>query len=171
MVVTLDEINALDREAFVIRLGFVAEDSPWVAYGAYDYHPFADPLELVAAFRGAIARAGERQLDLLRAHPDLAGRAAVAAELTPASTAEQRSAGLDRLTAAEYVLFHERNAAYRATFGIPFIVCVRDHTKASILAAYERRLGNDRDVEIAVALDEVVKIIRLRVADLLDQGA
>ena len=166
---TLEEINALDREAFVVRFGAVAEDSPWVAYGAYDYHPFATALELVAGFRGAIAREGsERQIALLRAHPDLAGRAAVARELTAASTSEQAAVGLDRLSPEEFARFAGCNEAYRERFGFPFVVCVREHTIASILAAYEDRVANDDDVELAIALDEVVKIIRLRVADLVD---
>jgi 2-oxo-4-hydroxy-4-carboxy-5-ureidoimidazoline decarboxylase len=167
--VTLDEINALDREAFTVRLGAIAEDSPWVAYGAYDYRPFADALELVAAFRGAVARADEeRQVALIRAHPDLAGRAAIAGELTAHSRSEQATAGLDRLTAAEYARFTNANAAYRERFGFPFVICVRDGgTKETILAAYEQRLAHDPAVELAIALDEIVKIMRLRIADLL----
>jgi 2-oxo-4-hydroxy-4-carboxy-5-ureidoimidazoline decarboxylase len=166
--VTLDEINALDREAFTVRLGAIAEGSPWVAYGAYDYHPFADPLELVAAFRGAVARADEeRQLALIRAHPDLAGRAAVAGELTEQSRSEQAAAGLDRLTAAEYEDLTRANDAYRERFGFPFVICVRGMTAQTIMAACAERLGHDPDVEMAIALDEVVKIVRLRIADLL----
>ncbi len=166
----LVEINALDREGFVLRLGLVAEGSPWVAYGAYDLHPFATALELVAAFRAAIAReTDERQVELIRAHPDLAGRAALAGELTVESASEQASLGLDRLSAEEFALFHARNDAYRERYGFPFVVCVRQQTKASILHAYEQRLANDREVEVAVALDEIVSIIRLRVADLVEE--
>jgi OHCU decarboxylase len=165
----LAEINALDREAFVVRFGLVAEGSPWVAYGAFDFHPFASALELVAAFRGAIAReTDERQVALIRAHPDLAGRAAIAGDLTAESAAEQASLGLDRLSPEEFALFHARNDAYRARFGFPFVICVREQTRASILAAYQRRLDHEPDVEVAVALDEIVSIIRLRVADLVD---
>ena len=166
----LAEINALDREAFVVRLGLVAEASPWVAYGAYDLHPFATALELVAAFRAAIAReSDERQVELIRAHPDLAGRAALAGELTAESASEQASLGLDRLSADEFALFHACNDAYRERFCFPFVICVRQQTKASILAAYERRLANEHDVEVAVALDEIVSIIRLRVADRVEE--
>jgi len=166
--VTLGEINRLDREAFTIRLGGLAEDSPWVAYSAWEYRPFATALELVAGFRGAIARAGEeRQIALLEAHPDLAGRAAMAGELTPESTREQAAAGLGALGPDDYATFHERSDAYRARFGYPFVICAREHTSASVLAAFAERLAHDRDEELAIALDEVVKIIRLRVADLL----
>jgi OHCU decarboxylase len=166
--VTLDEINALDREAFTLRLAGIAEGSPWVAYGAYDYRPFDDALELVAAFRGAVARADdERQLALIRAHPDLAGRAAIAGELTEHSRSEQATAGLDRLTPDEHAAFTRANEAYRERFGFPFVICVRNGTKDTILAAYEQRLAHDPDVEMAVALDEIVKIMRLRIADLL----
>jgi 2-oxo-4-hydroxy-4-carboxy-5-ureidoimidazoline decarboxylase len=166
--VTLDEINALDREAFTLRLGAIAEGSPWVAYGAYDYRPFDDALELVAAFRGAVARADdERQVALIRAHPDLAGRAAIAGELTAQSRSEQATVGLDRLTPAEFEQFTRANDAYRERFGFPFVICVREGTKETILAAYEERLGHEPEVEMAIALDEIVKIMRLRIADLL----
>jgi OHCU decarboxylase len=164
----LEEINSLDREAFTLRLGEIAEGSPWVAYGAYDYRPFADPLELVAAFRGAVARAGpERQVALVQAHPDLAGKAAVAGALTEQSAREQAGVGLDRLTPAEYARFSTANDAYRERFGFPFVICVREQSKESILAAYEERLAHDPDIELAIALDEIVKIMRLRIADLL----
>lgn len=165
---TLEEINALDREAFTIRLGGIAEGSPWVAYGAYDYRPFDDALELVAAFRGAVARAEEeRQVALIRAHPDLAGRAAVAGELTEFSAQEQATAGLDRLTPEEFERFQRANDAYRERFGFPFVICVREQSKETILADYDRRLAHDPELETAIALDEIVKIMRLRIADLL----
>jgi 2-oxo-4-hydroxy-4-carboxy-5-ureidoimidazoline decarboxylase len=102
----------------------------------------------------------EEQLALIRAHPELAGKAAV--DLTPASASEQASAGLDRLSQEEYDRFHALNAAYRDKFGFPFIICVRLTDKAGILAAMERRLANDRDTEIATALDQIGEIVRLR---------
>ena len=104
----------------------------------------------------------EEQLALIRAHPELAGKAAVDGSLTEASAAEQASAGLDRLTQAEFDRFHALNAAYREKFGFPFIICVRLTDKAGILAAMERRLANDRDTEIATALDQIGEIVRLR---------
>lgn len=108
----------------------------------------------------------EEQLALIRAHPELAGKAAVDGSLTQASAAEQASAGLDRLSQAEFDRFHALNAAYRQKFGFPFIICVRLTDKAGILAAMERRLANDRDTEIAIALDEIGEIVRLRLEDM-----
>ena len=107
----------------------------------------------------------ERKLALIRAHPDLAGRAAIAGELTAASTREQASAGLDRLSPEEYRRFHALNDAYRARFGFPFIIAVRENTRESILQSFEARLGNERDAEVRTALEEIGKIVRLRLAD------
>jgi len=104
----------------------------------------------------------EEQLALIRAHPELAGKAAIDNSLTEASAAEQASAGLDRLSEAEFARFHALNAAYREKFGFPFIICVRLTDKAGILAAMERRLANDRETEIAAALHEIGEIVRLR---------
>ena len=99
---------------------------------------------------------------LIRAHPELAGKAAIDRTLTDASTAEQASAGLDRLTQAEFDRFHALNAAYRDRFGFPFIICVRKTDKAGILAAMQTRLANDRATELAAALHEIGEIVRLR---------
>ena len=107
----------------------------------------------------------EEQLALIRAHPELAGKAAVDGSLTQASAAEQASAGLDRLTQTEFDRFHALNAAYREKFGFPFIICVRLTDKAGILAEMERRLANDRDTEIATALGEIGEIVRLRLEE------
>jgi 2-oxo-4-hydroxy-4-carboxy-5-ureidoimidazoline decarboxylase len=134
------------------------EHSPWVEARA-DARPSSGDrhADLMAVVHDATP---EEQLALIRAHPELAGKAAVA--LTEASAAEQASAGLDRLTQAEFDTFHALNAAYAEKFGFPFIICVRLTDKAGILAAMERRLANDRDTEIAAALDEIGKIVRLR---------
>ena len=107
----------------------------------------------------------EERLALIRAHPELAGKAAIDRTLTEASAAEQASAGLDRLTSEEYERFHKLNAAYRERFDFPFIICVRLTDKAGILAAMERRLGNDRDAEIATAIGQIGEIVRLRLED------
>ena len=101
----------------------------------------------------------------MRAHPDLAGRAALAGELTPESAAEQASAGLDRMTAADLARFTALNDAYRARFGFPFVMRVRGRSVAEILAAYERRLGNDAEAERRAAIEEIVAIMRLRLAE------
>jgi 2-oxo-4-hydroxy-4-carboxy-5-ureidoimidazoline decarboxylase len=131
------------------------EHSPWVEARAAS-HSHADLMAVVHA------ATPEEQLALIRAHPELAGKAAIDGSLTEASAAEQASAGLDRLTEAEFDRFHALNAAYRQKFGFPFIICVRLTDKAGILAAMECRLANDRDTEIAAALDEIGKIVRLR---------
>ena len=136
------------------------EHSPWVELRA-DSRPSSGDrhADLMAVVRDA---APEEQLALIRAHPELAGKAAVDGALTEASAAEQASAGLDRLTPEEFDRFHALNAAYREKFGFPFIICVRLTDKAGILAAMERRLANDRDTEIAIALAEIGEIVRLR---------
>ena len=136
------------------------EHSPWVEARA-DARPSSGDrhADLMAVVQEADP---EEQLALIRAHPELAGKAAVDGSLTEASAAEQASAGLDRLSQAEFDRFQTLNAAYTQKFGFPFIVCVRLTNKAGILAAMERRLANDRDTEIATALDEIGKIVRLR---------
>ena len=157
---TLDTINALDTSAFVARFGALFEHSPWVVERAAAMRPFAD---LHAGLMGALyAASPDQQLALIRAHPELAGKAAIDHALTEASAAEQASAGLDRLTPDEFGRFSALNGAYRARFDFPFIICVRLTDKAGILAAMERRLGHDREQEIATAIDEIGKIVRLR---------
>jgi OHCU decarboxylase len=155
-----------DRDAFVARNGALFEHSPWVAEAAWEAGPFADDEALLAAMIAAVERAPrERQLALIRAHPDLAGRAAIAGALTADSAREQAAAGLDRLTPDEYDAFTQTNAAYRERHGFPFVICAREHDKASILAAAAERLEHDTDAEIAVALAEIGKIARLRLED------
>lgn len=136
------------------------ENSPWVEERA-DARPSSGNrhADLMAVVYEASA---EEQLALIRAHPELAGKAAIDRTLTEASAAEQISAGLDRLTEAEYARFHDLNAAYRERFGFPFIICVRLTDKAGILAAMARRLENDREAEIATALQQIGEIVRLR---------
>ena len=146
--------------AFVERYGALFEHSPWVVERAAERLPLPD---LHAGLMQVVHDATpEEQLALIRAHPELAGKAAVDGSLTEASAAEQASAGLDRLSQAEFEHFHALNAAYREKFGFPFIICVRRTDKAGILAAMGRRLANDRDTEIAAALDEIGEIVRLR---------
>jgi 2-oxo-4-hydroxy-4-carboxy-5-ureidoimidazoline decarboxylase len=172
MLRTIAEINASVREEFVTWLGGVFEHSPWLADAAWSARPFADRAALHRAMVEVVNRASPgQQLALIRAHPDLVGRAALAGTLTRASTAEQEAAGLDpgRLTEAERTRFADLNAAYQSRFGFPFIICARENTKATILAAFEQRLGHDRDQEIRTALDEIAKIARLRLTDLVNE--
>jgi OHCU decarboxylase len=163
----MESINELDRAAFVERYGPLFEHSPWVAEDAWSDRPFAGADELFEALRSAMCSAPRaRQLALIRAHPDLAGKAAIEGTLTGSSTREQASAGLDRLTPDEYEQFTRTNAAYRERFGFPFVVCVREHTKESILRVAAERLEHTRDEEVRVALEEIAKIARLRLEDL-----
>jgi OHCU decarboxylase len=163
----MEEVNELGREAFVERFGPLFEHSPWVAADAWSDRPFADKDELFEALRAAMYSAPtERKLALIRAHPDLAGRAAIEGTLTRSSEHEQASAGLDRLTPDEYAAFTRLNTAYRERFGFPFVVCVREHTKESILRVAAERLEHNRDEEVRVALEEIAKIARLRMEDL-----
>jgi len=154
----------LDEDAFVARYGALFEHSPWVAREAYRRGPRDD---LPAAFAAALREAPrDERLAVLRAHPELAGREATAGELTEASMREQAGAGLDRLTAEELAAWRALNHAYRERFGFPLVVCVREHTQDSILAWGRRRLDNDVDRELDVAIGEVVKIARLRLEDM-----
>jgi 2-oxo-4-hydroxy-4-carboxy-5-ureidoimidazoline decarboxylase len=168
--VRLSALNALDRQQFVNAVGAIFEHSPWIAERAHAAAPFADPAALHGAMMAVVDRAGESEkLALLRAHPDLAGKLARAGALTAHSTGEQASAGLDRLNEDEYRRFTTLNDAYKARFGFPFIIAVRENTKASILAAFERRLEHDRNQEFATALTEVGKIARMRLSALIEE--
>jgi 2-oxo-4-hydroxy-4-carboxy-5-ureidoimidazoline decarboxylase len=165
---SLAALNAADRATFVAAVGFAFEHSPWIAEAGWERRPFADLDALHAALVGTVAAASEaRKLALIAAHPDLAGRVAREGRLTAASRGEQAAAGLDRLDPAELARFETANAAYRARFGFPFVICAREHDKASILAALERRATRERAAEIATALDEIAKIARLRLEDAL----
>jgi OHCU decarboxylase len=164
----MNTVNDLDREAFVNRFGALFEHSPWVAEAAWHDRPFSDREELYEALVAAMhAASRERKLALIRAHPDLAGKAAIEGTLTDSSKSEQASAGLDHLSPDEYDAFTRTNTAYRERFGFPFVVCAREHTKESILRVAAERLSNSEDEEIGVALDEIAKIARLRLEDLL----
>lgn len=136
------------------------EHSPWVEARA-DARPASGNRhrDLMTVVHEATI---EEKLALIRAHPELAGKAAIDRTLTQASAAEQASAGLDRLSEEEFARFHSLNAAYRERFGFPFIICVRLTDKAGILAAMEARLGNERDTEIATAIAQIGDIVRLR---------
>jgi 2-oxo-4-hydroxy-4-carboxy-5-ureidoimidazoline decarboxylase len=162
-VTTLKNLNAADTAEFVDAIGFAFEHSPWVAEGAAARRPFADFETLHAAMVAVVAGAPpEAQIALISAHPDLAGRVAREGRLTASSQSEQAAAGLETLTADEIARFEADNAAYRARFGFPFVICAREHDKASILAALERRGRSERATEVATALAEIAKIARLR---------
>jgi 2-oxo-4-hydroxy-4-carboxy-5-ureidoimidazoline decarboxylase len=161
----LSTLNTCDPAAFVRALGEIYEDSPWVAERAAGDRPFATVAALTDAMARAVAAATkEEKVALVRAHPDLAGKAARAGKLTHASTAEQGELGLDRLSDQEYDRFEQLNGSYKSRFGFPFVICVRRQTRDAILAAFERRLRNDADAELKTALAEIDLIARLRLA-------
>jgi OHCU decarboxylase len=161
-------LNAADRATFVGTIGFAFEDSPWIAEAAWAGRPFADRNALLRALITVVEQSPEeRRIALIAAHSDLAGRVAREGRLTAASRDEQAAAGLDRLTAEERARFEAVNGSYRARFGFPFVICAREHDTGSILAALEARAGNDRGDEIVTALDEIAKIARLRLADVV----
>ena len=159
-------VDAMDRDAFTIALTSVVEHSPWVAQRAWELRPFGSRDRLQLAFETAIRTAPrERRLDVLRAHPELAGRAAGDGELTESSASEQRAGKLDRLSADERAALGQLNLDYRGRFGFPFISCVREHSVASLLAWGAVRLKRDLEDEEATALAEVGKIIGLRLRE------
>lgn len=165
MIVTKDE--------FVARFGGVFEHSPWVAEGAYE-RGVEEPLTasgVHAALCAVFRAAGESErLAVLRAHPDLAGKLAIAGELTEDSRKEQAGAGLDRLTADEHARFTALNSAYVEKFGFPFIIAVKGLNKDDILSAFETRINNDRNAEFATASAQVERIALLRLTSMLPEG-
>ena len=168
---TLTALNRADEAHFVDLLGGVFEHSPWVAEGAWAARPFEFVEGLHRAMVAVVEEAGEKQLELIRAHPDLAGKAARAGSLTAASSREQAGAGLDRLGEEEYERFHTLNDAYKEKFDFPFILAVKGHTKTSILEAFESRLPHSAQEERQTALAEIYKIARFRLEALLGDPA
>jgi 2-oxo-4-hydroxy-4-carboxy-5-ureidoimidazoline decarboxylase len=166
--VTLEQLNTCDQAFFAASLGHLFEHSPWVASETWAKRPFADVLSLHAALCATMRVATpDRQLALIRAHPDLAGRLAAAGKLTPESKNEQASAGLTQLTADELAGFQKLNEAYTTRFGFPFIICARLNARDAILRAMETRVNNSAAVEFEAALTEIEKIAWLRLNDLL----
>ena len=165
---SLADLNACSKADFVEALANIFEYSPWIAEQAASARPFAGVNQLFAAMKDAVDRAApELRLALIRAHPDLANKTQRAAGLTAESNAEQNSVGLDRLSDAEYEAFEQVNNAYRAKFEFPYIVCVRRHTKDSILRDFERRLPNDAKTETQKSIEEICRIAALRVDQLV----
>jgi 2-oxo-4-hydroxy-4-carboxy-5-ureidoimidazoline decarboxylase len=160
---SLDTLNGASEADFTAALGDIFEHSPWVAQQAAQRRPFATLKDLHDAMMAALRAAPtETRLALVKAHPDLAGKAARSGAMTADSISEQGSVGLDRLTDAEYDRFTRLNDAYQAKFSIPFIVCVRRHTKDSILNEFERRLTHDSADALDVAIGEIGRITALR---------
>ena len=166
-----DRPSRMDRASFTARFGGIFEHSPWIAERAWALE-LGPAHDTAAGLHNALARAFRsasraERLGVLTAHPDLAGKLAAARRLTADSTAEQVSAGLDALTDAERIEFTELNNAYTARHGFPFIIAVRDHTKATILDAFRRRLEQDNEVEFTEACRQVERIAELRLKDML----
>ncbi len=162
------ELHGLSRDAFVAAFGGVFEHSSWIAEQAFAQGPFGGVAALHAAMLRVLhAASTDAKLALIRAHPDLAGRAALAGELTEASKTEQSRSGLADLTADELARFHTLNNAYRAKFGFPFVMAVKFSNKHDILAAFVERLENDQAAELERALAEIGKIARFRLDDIV----
>ena len=164
----LSELNTCSMDDFVVALANIFEYSPWIAEQAAAARPYAGVKALLAAMKDAVDRApAEQRLTLIKAHPDLANKTQRAAGLTAESSAEQNSLGLDRLSDAEFEAFERVNNAYRAKFGFPYIVCVRRHTKDSVLRDFERRLPNDVATETQTSIAEICRIAALRLDQLV----
>ncbi|WP_095068159.1 2-oxo-4-hydroxy-4-carboxy-5-ureidoimidazoline decarboxylase [Pseudomonas sp. Irchel 3A18] len=162
--------SSLSREAFIAAFADIYEHSPWVAEKAYDLgmNPELDQVENLHARMSEILLNAdhERQLALINAHPDLAGKAAIQGELTEASTREQAGAGIHQCTAEEFQRFTELNHAYKARFGFPFIMAVKGSDRHKILAAFEQRIHHSAEAEFACALAEINKIALFRLLTL-----
>ena len=163
---SLDALNKSDKAEFVRVLDGLFEAAPWVAEQAYASRPFATVAALHDAMMAAVrSRPRQEQIAFVACHPDLAGKAARAGAMAPASVAEQAGLGLDQLSDDEFRRFEKLNADYRQKFGFPFVICVRRQTRDAVLDAFEGRLGNDVDAELAAALEEISYITRLRLVD------
>ncbi|MEN8195912.1 MAG: 2-oxo-4-hydroxy-4-carboxy-5-ureidoimidazoline decarboxylase [Pseudomonadota bacterium] len=161
----------MNRNDFAERFGGVFEHSRWIAEGAWDagLDGKADSVGELHVRMCAVLRSASREqrLGVLNAHPDLAGKLAVAGQLTADSTAEQASAGLDQCSPAEFDQLQALNRAYKAKFGFPFIMAVKGRTRAEIILAFEDRVNNDAETEFTTALQQVERIALLRLDDML----
>ena len=163
----LARLNTCDTDAFVTALASVFEGTPKLAERLATHRPFADQHALIAT-AGQVIRAmpHDERLAYIQAHPELAGAAARLGQMAAHSVEEQGATKLDRLDPSEQALFDASNRAYRDRFGFPFIAAVRLHTRQSLLAAFAQRLTHDRETELATAIDEICKIVGLRIAAL-----
>jgi len=165
---TLSEVNLWDQPTFVRIIGPVFEHSSWIAERTWPKRPFGSLSALHQSLCETVTAATEQEkLDLIRAHPDLVGRAALAGTLTPPSAKEQATAGLDRLTPKEISTFERFNQAYREKFGFPFVICARLNKKNAILEGFRQRLNHSEPEEIHAAIDEIFKIADFRLRDLV----
>ena len=167
---TIEELSSREKAAFVAVLDGIFEHSPWIAERAWQNRPFANIDELHQAMVEVVYKAdADHQLALIRAHPELAGRPALAGELTPHSTAEQQSAGLNACTAAELDDIRSLNRIYQEKFGFPFVMAVAGQSKTHIIESMRVRATADAKMELRRSLDEIGKIARLRLDVLFSQ--
>lgn len=158
----IEQVNGMAETEFVEAFGDIAEHSPWVAGQALESRPFANRNDMISAFENALRSADrDRQLALIRAHPDLAGRA----KLTADSASEQAGAGLDTLSQSEFERFNALNDAYKEKFDFPFIFAVKGATKHQIVEAFEIRLNSSLDEEFETAISQICRIFRFRIED------
>ncbi|MCP3708548.1 2-oxo-4-hydroxy-4-carboxy-5-ureidoimidazoline decarboxylase [Paraburkholderia sp. CNPSo 3274] len=166
---TLEQLNQASVDAFVAALSGIFEHSPWVAVAAAQQRPFASIDALHRTMSQAVETSGEaQQLALINAHPELAGKAAVRGELTAESTREQSGAGLNQCTQEEFDKLVALNGAYREKFGFPFILAVRGYDRHGIIANFEARVNNSRADEMRASLDQIYRIARFRLDELID---
>lgn len=164
---TLDTLNAMNLSDFVDTLGTIFEDSPWVALASYAHRPFASTTQLHEVMTNVVAKAErEKQLELIRAHPDLGSRA----KMAEASVKEQTGAGLNALSKSDYKRITDLNKAYTKTFDFPFIFAVKGKTKDDIFKSLEKRINNKPDKEFETALKEIYKIAKFRLETLTGVG-
>jgi beta-ureidopropionase / N-carbamoyl-L-amino-acid hydrolase len=170
-MITLEQLNTMDPAGFVAALAGIFEHSPWVPQRVAAARPFPSSIALHEAMCGAVMRAdAAEQLALIRAHPELAGRAAIRGDLTAASSSEQKGAGLSACTPEQYQRLQGLNKNYRDRFGFPFVLAVRGHTQDSVIATLAQRVTHETSEEHAVALREICRIARFRLADLVDEA-
>ncbi|WP_019142859.1 2-oxo-4-hydroxy-4-carboxy-5-ureidoimidazoline decarboxylase [Noviherbaspirillum massiliense] len=163
---SIDALNAMSAEEFTAALGAIFEHSPWVAQRAAAKRPFRNLQQLHEAMAQAVRSASqEEQLALIRAHPELAGKAAVRGELTEESTREQKGAGLDQCSPEEFARMQDLNRRYNDKFGFPFVIAVKGHNRQSILDNFAKRLENDRATEAKECIEQIIRIGGFRLAD------
>ncbi len=165
-MVSLQHLNTLDQADFTLLLGGIYEHSPWVASRAWPQRPFTSLIHLQAAMAGVLdAASADERMGVIRAHPELSGKAAVRSDLTDDSRSEQKGAGLDQCTPEEFVQLQEGNRAYGEKFGFPFIIAVKGLGRQDIIAALQRRCSNSREVEIAEAVTQIHRIAGFRLGE------
>ena len=165
---TLDQLNAMPAADFIQALGGIYEHSAWVAQAAAAQRPFAHAAALADAMRAIVDGAGDAaQIKLVRAHPELAGKAAVRGELTAESTREQSGAGLDQCSAAQFEQLQSLNRQYNEKFGFPFILAVRGYDRAGIIDEFARRVNNDPATELQTCINQIHRIAQFRLNDLV----